>query len=130
LFEIKVEGVDELLKNLETFGRRIEKLQESVPQEMMEWQRDDMRRTFPNLKTESSGNDIAASTEIWPRSRLPSKDQHRQHQGPKVHSLVPVAPKQHRGPMARSTRPILRAELVQKLHDRMIRLTTEAMKWP
>jgi hypothetical protein len=130
VIEIKIDGVDTLLKKLETFGKQIEGLRESIPQELTDWQREDMRRTFPNLKTETSGNEIAASTEIWPRSRLPSKDQHRQHQGPKVRSLVPIAPKQHRDPMARSTRPILRAELVQKLHDRMIRLTTEAMKWP
>ncbi len=128
MFEVKIDGLDQLLKKFDTFGKQIEELQQAVPQQLVDWQRDDMHRTFPNLKVDTSGNETAASTEIWPRSRLPSKDTHRPRQGPKQHSPARVMPKQHA--LLRSTRPILRDELLQKLQDRMTALTTEAMKWP
>ncbi|SIO49818.1 hypothetical protein SAMN05443247_06555 [Bradyrhizobium erythrophlei] len=131
MFEIKVDGLDALLKKFDRFGKQVEELQHSVPQELVDWQREDMRRRYPNMTTTSSGHETEASTEIWPRSRRPSKDQHRpQHQGPKAYSIIHAAPSQHRGPVPRSTRPILRVELVRKLHDRMVKLTAEAMKWP
>jgi hypothetical protein len=142
MFEIKVDGVDALLKKLDTFGKQVEALRESMPQELLDWQREDMRRKFPNIKVDSSGNQTAASTEIWPHSRLETQEEQARRQGlgpkqrgparavPKQHRVVHAAPKLHRGPVPRSTRPILRQELEQKLHDRMIRLATEAMKWP
>jgi hypothetical protein len=70
MIEIKIDGIDALLKKLETFGKQIEELHQSVPQELLEWQRDDMCRKFPNIEVENSGNETAASTEIWPHSRL------------------------------------------------------------
>jgi hypothetical protein len=142
MFEIKIDGVDQLLKKLDGFGKQIGELQQSMPQELVDWQRDDMRRKYPNLKVDSSGNETAASTEIWPHSRLETQEERarRQHAGPKQrgpvsstpkqHRIVHPGPKQHRGPVPRSTRPILRQELERKLRDRMIRLTSEAMKWP
>ena len=130
MFEIKVDGLDALLKKFDTFGKQVEELHYTMPEELVAWQRDDMHRKYPNLTTGTSSDETKASTEIWPRSREPSKDQHRHHQGPKAHSIVRATPRQHRGPLARSSRPILREELVKKLHDRMLRLTAEAMKWP
>ena len=143
MIEAKIEGIDQLLKKFETFGKQIASLQQSVPQELVDWQREDMRRKFPTLDVDTRGNETAASTEIWPHSRLETQEEQarRRSQGgpkqyrvasaaPKQHRIVHAAPKPHRGPLPRSSRPILRQELEQKLHDRMIRLTFEAMKWP
>src|SRR5260370_5985546 len=84
MFEVKAEGLDALLKKFDTFGKQIESLQESVPQELLNWQRDDMHRKFPNIKSATVAHETTATTEIWPRSRLPSKDQHHHH-GPQQH---------------------------------------------
>ena len=142
MFEVKIDGLDQLLKKFDTFGKQIAALQQSVPQELVNWQREDMRRKFPNVETETSDNETSASTEIWPHSRLEAQEEQARRQGlgpkqrgpahyaPKQHRIVHAGPKQQRGPMPRSTRPVLRQELKQKLHDRMTRLTSEAMKWP
>ena len=50
MFEVKLDGLDQLLKNFDTFGKQIEELQQSMPQELVNWQRDDMHRKYPNLK--------------------------------------------------------------------------------
>jgi hypothetical protein len=135
MFEVKVEGFDQLLK-------QIEALPQSMPQELADWQRDDMHRKYPNTTVQTSGDETAASTEVWPHSRLEAQEQARRRQQaaptmrgparftPKQHRVVHAGPKQHRGPVPRSSRPILRDELKRKLHDRMVTLTSEAMKWP
>jgi hypothetical protein len=129
MFEVKIDGVDQLLEKLSKYGGQITELHKTMPEELVTWQRDDMRRKYPNEQVATSGNETAASTEIWPRSRLESRNV-----GPKQHHIAHAAPKQHRirgsGPAPRSTRPILREELLRKLHDRMLTLTSEAMKWP
>ena len=125
MFEIEISGVDELLKKFDTFSKQIDELHSAVPDELVAWQRDDMHRQYPNVTVETQGNETSATTEIWPRSRQPSKDQHHQRQqGPKQYRPA------KRGPVVRSNRPILRAELLQKLWDRMVALASEAMKWP
>lgn len=128
MFEVKIDGIDPLLKKIDAFSQQIKALQQAVPQELVAWQREDMRRRYPNVETATAENEIAASTEIRARSREPSKDTH--HQGPKQHLIARPGPRQHRGRLPPSTRPILREELKQKLHDRMTKLTAEAMKWP
>ena len=138
MFEAKLDGVDQLLRNLDTFGKQIEALHKAVPQELLDWQRDDMRRKFPTVDVDASETETAASTEIWPRSRI--DEGHHPSGGPKQHAIGRAAPRQHRinrappkqrgGPVPRSNRPILREELVQRLHDRMLKLASEAMKWP
>jgi hypothetical protein len=146
MFEIKIDGVDQLLKKIDTFGKQLDELQTTMPEALVAWQRDDMKRKSPNMTVETSGDETAASTEIWPHSRLEAQEeQARRHalglkQGgpatiaPKQPGPARFAPKQHRirggGPVPRSRRPILREELKQKLHDRMLTLMTKAMKWP
>jgi hypothetical protein len=137
-FEVKITGLEQFTKKLEKMSEQLKELHHAWPDELVAWQRDDMHRKFPNVRTDTSGDETATSTEIWPHSRLEAQDQRARRQGqrgpkqaaPKLHRLVHAGPKQRRGPEPRSTRPILRDELVQKLHDRMIRLATEAMKWP
>ena len=125
MFEVKVEGIDQLLEKFDTLGKKAAGLHQAMPAELVAWQRDDMHRQYPNVSVQTQGNETLATTEIWPRSRLPSKDQHHQRQqGPKQY--LPAK----RGPVARSNRPVLRAELLQQLWDRMVRLASEAMKWP
>jgi hypothetical protein len=125
MFEVKLDGVDELLKKLDKYQGQITELHKTVPEELMTWQRDDMRRKYPNIAVDDSDDLTVASTEIWPHSRV---DEHKK--GPKRHRPNRTGPGQHPGPLPRSTRPILRTELLEKLHDRMTTLTSEAMKWP
>ncbi|BBZ93094.1 hypothetical protein BRDID11004_60070 [Bradyrhizobium diazoefficiens] len=124
MFEVKIEGVEELLAKLNQYDTQITTLRRKMPEELENWQREDMRRKYPNMQTEMVANETSATTLIWPRSRQPSKDTHHRRQGPKQYRPA------KRGPVVRSNRPILRAELLRQLWDRMVRLTAEAMKWP
>jgi hypothetical protein len=125
MFELKIEGVEALLKKLEKYEGQITELHKAMPEELETWQRDDMKRKYPNTQTDTVGNETSASTSIWPRSRQPSKDtHHRRQQGPRQYRPV------KRGPVVGSNRPILRAELLTELWQRMVKLTAEAMKWP
>jgi hypothetical protein len=131
MYEVKVEGLDALLKNFDTFGKQLEELHKQVPAELVEWQRVDMRRQYPNITVDQSTTSVEATTMIWPRSRLeqqpgfarPRAAKARRFTGPKQ-----VMPK-GAGRVA-STRPILRTELFTKLIERMGRICSEAMKWP
>ena len=123
MFEIKIEGVEALSAKLEKYPKQITELQSVVPQEMEAWQRDDMHRKYPNTESATISNETTATTYVWPRSRTPSKRE-RRFQAPK--KFQPS----RRGPVSRSNRPILRAELLTQLWQRMVRLTAEAMKWP
>lgn len=139
MFEVKLDGVDQLLRKLDTFGKQIEALHKALPQTLADWQRDDMHRKFPTVDVDASETGTAVSTEIWPRSRV-DEGHHPTSGGPKQHAVGRAAPRQHRlnraapkqrgGPLPRSNRPILREELVRKLNERMLKLASEAMKWP
>jgi hypothetical protein len=123
MFEVKLDGIDQLLRKFDSFGKQIEELHKTVPEELVAWQRDDMRRKFPTVDVDASETETAASTEIFPRSRIDGA-------APRQHRINRAPPQQHRGPLPRSNRPILREELARKLHDRMLKLASEAMKWP
>jgi hypothetical protein len=123
MFEIKVEGVEALVAKLEKYQKQIADLHPAVPLELEAWQREDMKRKNPNTETATVSNETTATTYVWPRSRTPSKRK-RRYQAPK--KFQPL----RRGPVVRSNRPILRAELLEQLWQRMVRLTAEATKWP
>lgn len=131
MFEVKIDGLDQLLKKVETFGTQIAKLPQAVPDELEAWQREDMHRKYPNQTNETKDNVTTAETKIWPRSRL---DEGHKPGGPKRARPNRQGPKQHRakggGKPPPSNRPILRDELEHKLVDRMDAVVTEAMKWP
>jgi hypothetical protein len=130
MFEIKVEGVNELLKKFDAFGKQLDELHKQMPEELVEWQRTDMRRKYPNIEVSSDGDETTAETDIWPRSR--NEQAGSGFRRPKL--PVIAAPKRYRlrgaGRTPPSTRPMLRTELFSKLVDRMTKLIGKAMKWP
>lgn len=98
------DGIDNRLQ-------QIDSMRESIPLEMVAWQRDDMRRQYPNI--EEIGDSWL--TLIWPRSRLEVR---RRAQGRKRKTVFTRA--------ALGSRPILRPELFDKLHNRMRLLLANA----
>jgi hypothetical protein len=122
--QVDVEGADALIDKLDQFAKQISDAEREMPEQLMEWQRDDMRRKFPTVQTNQGGNETVAQTSIWPRSRTPERRQLRA--GPKQARPRVYAPRT----MVRSTRPILRIELYRKLVERMTALIVKAMKWP
>ena len=136
MFEVKLDGLDQLLKKFDSFGTQIAKLPQAVPAELEAWQREDMHRKYPNQETQTKDNVTTAETKIWPRSQL-DEGHHpvpKGRQGPKRARPNRQGPTQHRakgaGKPPPSNRPILRDELEHKLVDRMDVVVTEAMKWP
>ena len=131
----KVDGIEQLLEKFDKMGEQIAELHHAVPEELVTWQRDDMRRKFPNVSTDTQRQrDQRHAREIWPHSRLEPAGgtgaAAHASSGPKQYRVGRAAPKAH-GPVVRAaTRPILREELKTKLHDRMTTLAAEAMKWP
>ncbi len=130
MFEIKVEGADALLKKFDTFGKQLDELHKQMPEELVDWQRTDMRRKYPNIEVSGDKDETTAETDIWPRSR----NEQAGSGFARPNRPVVAVPKQYRlrgaGRQPPSTRPILRTELFKKLVDRMTKLVGEAMKWP
>ncbi|MCP3475141.1 hypothetical protein NLM33_32985 [Bradyrhizobium sp. CCGUVB1N3] len=129
MLEVKVEGLDELLKKFEAFDKQIEDLHKEVPQQLVEWQTEDTRRKYPNIKVDETEESVEASTEIWPRSRLELEPGFKRPR-PTVKKGPTMARIKGVGRPPPSTRPLLRTELFTKLVDRMTRAVNEAMKWP
>ena len=127
MLEVKVEGLDELLKKFETFDKQVEDLHKEVPQQLVEWQTEDMRRKYPNIKVDETEESVEASTEIWPRSRLELEPGFKRPR-PTVKKGPTMARIKGVGRPPPSTRPLLRTELFTKLVDRMHGLL-EACKW-
>ena len=136
MFELKVEGLEPLEKNFEKYHEQLLDLHKKVPEELVEWQRVDMRRKYPNTKVDETPESVQAVTMVWPRSRL---EQEPGYVKPKQLGFTTMrkpytrgGPKQYRvaGMRFASTRPILREELYRKLVDRMTKLATEGLKWP
>jgi hypothetical protein len=128
MFDVKREGFPQLEAKIAEYHTQIRNLHDQVPQQMLAWQREDMRRSNPNLSIESTPASTAATTLIWPRSRL-SDQAGNKRRGPRRHQPKQYLPA-NAGPGMQSRRPILRAELLEKLFDRMRALAAKAMKWP
>jgi hypothetical protein len=132
MYEIKVDGLDKLVTKMEAYKNQITDLHKQVPAELVEWQRVDMRRHYPNIEVDEGPEATAATTRVWPRSRLETQLGHTRvtqpivQKGPKQYRQVLRAP---RGAAAR-WRPILRMELFRKLIERMEKIGSEALKWP
>jgi hypothetical protein len=122
--EIEIEGIDKfasridaMIQNIDNFGKT------DMPAELTNWQAEDMKRHFPETETP---DDKTATTEIFPRSRVPS--QHKRPSG--TARLVPLArPKGASGVRPISTRPILRSELYTSLVKRMSDLLEKSLSW-
>lgn len=125
MFEIRIEGIEPLLAKLNKYEQQVADLHKEVPAELEAWQREDMKRKYPNTQAESAGNQTSATTMIWPTSRTAdASKRQRRYQRPKQHRPA-VA-----GPQVKSNRPILRAELLEELWERMRKLLSGAMQWP
>jgi hypothetical protein len=128
VIEAKLECQDEFAKSIDAMAEKVKALHKQVPQELVEWQTDDMRRRYPNIQVDETNESVEATTEIWPRSRL---EQEPGFQRPK-RPYVAKGPTQYRlrgaGRPPPSTRPILRQPLFAKLVDRMTKLL-EGLTW-
>jgi hypothetical protein len=121
--EVEIEGMakltarfDSMVEKLNNFGKH------AMPDELTNWQSEDMKRHFPNTETP---DDKTAATEIFPRSRIPS-----QHKRPSAAArLVPLARPKGGSKPPPSTRPILREELWNKLCERMDALLGNKLTW-
>lgn len=119
-----MQGLDPLIAKFDRLAEQITEAKQELPKQLVEWQRVDMRRQYPNIAASESGDDTIASTEIWPRSRMQQARPHKAapaQAGPRVYLG---------GGRVHSARPILRQELYQKLVERMTELVRKAMKWP
>ena len=130
MFEIKVEGVGELLKKFETFDKQILDLHKQMPPQLVEWQTEDMRRRYPNIQVDETPESVEATPNVWPRSRLEQEPGFKRPARPVVKKGPTMARLKGAGRPPPSTRPILRTALFTKLVDRMTKLLSEAMKWP
>jgi hypothetical protein len=131
MYELKVDGLENLVKKFDAYNNQLDELHKQVPAELVEWQRVDMRRHYPNITVDDMPPVTSATTRVWPRSRMDQQLGHKRptrpvvEKGPKQYGQVLRAP---RGTAAR-WRPILRTELFRKLTERMERLGSEAIKW-
>jgi t-SNARE complex subunit (syntaxin) len=123
MIEIKVSGVNELMAKIDTFTTQIKELHTSIPQEMKNWQTGDMHRKFASQKTHSFKNRLTVTTKVHPHSVYETKKAAEARRKRKRRKTAPAV-------RPRSTRPILRPVLLEELHDRMVKLVSEAMKWP
>ena len=133
MFEVKVEGVDALLKKFDTFGKQIDELHTGDAAGAGE--RGSAMTCTANIRTSRS---IAASRRDRSQHAKSGRARALPIQG--RDAATTRRPKQHR--VARAGRSSIAArcrdprarscahELLQKLHDRMLKLTAEAMKWP
>jgi len=129
MFDIKLEGIDALVGKFDQLTKQIEDAKAELPREVVAWQRDDMRRKYPQQLTGSAlggGIETFVVTYIWPRSR--TYDATKRRKRPKSKGPRQFAPSGVRE--GRSTRPILRAELYAKLMARLVALGRKAMTWP
>jgi hypothetical protein len=132
MFEIETRGADTLAKKLDQWSEQIKGLQTKMPEQLHEWQTEDMRRHYPNMDVTVKDNVVEASTSIWPRSRLSEEDEKRR----RANMVHTTGPKRFRpvggGPRAAtaSTRPILRDALFDELDQRMVAMLDEAGKCP
>ena len=138
-FRIELEGFDETAKLIDDQVNDLQNLvaqedQDTIPFEMIEWQTEDMKRKFPNL---GQTDPQTYYTEIWPRSRTYVHIYEKK--GPKQKAIrirgikttpilvrKPITTLTKQGP---SVRPILRDELLTKLHDRMVALLNRVLPW-
>ncbi len=125
MFEVEVEGVEPLVKKFDRYTKQFEDGKDEMPREFVEWERTDMHRRYPTMQTGQSGEGVetVAATTIYPRSRTFVR---------KRVSMLGKRPGQRIAPhfVHQSHRPILRAELYQKLVHRMHELLGKMTRWP
>ena len=109
-----------MTETLRTFGYT------DMPQELTNWQTEDMHRKYPETRTEQlrTKDEVSALTDIFPRSRT--------YEETHPHRVHPVKKPTRPLPVLRHTtmqHPILRPMLFDKLYSRMVALLDEKIKW-
>ncbi|MBO4221959.1 hypothetical protein [Bradyrhizobium neotropicale] len=128
MFSVQVDGLDKLLAKFKVFERNLVQLRSDVPDQLMEWQREDMKRRYPNMTVNQRVDETEAATAIWPTSRRAAEPGHKRYAPRQLRPKRFGIPQ--RGPQAKSNRPILRAELQARCFERMRTVVTEGTKWP
>ena len=113
MLTISLDGMDAVDRRLQMMIDRCAHAGDLMATELEAWQVEDMRRRYPNIQRPDQNT---AVTFVWPRSRVVQRpEKHRR-------AAVIARARRVRGGgrrLAYSTRPILRAELFDKLSDRM-----------
>jgi hypothetical protein len=107
-----------ILDHLDRIERDTEELRAALPEELAQWQEDDLNRKWVTTKTidveRPTANFTRAATTVNPTSRYRIKKRRRLlrrlKKGGQAHLIV------------KSNRPILRRELLDKFHARFIQL--------
>ena len=128
MLEVKLDGLQGFQKKLEATAKQVEELHKKVPQQLVEWQTEDMRRRYPNIQVDETPESVEATTNVWPRSRLEQQPGFKRPACPVVKKGPTMARLKGAGRPPPSTRPILRTALFTKLVNRMNALL-EAITW-
>jgi len=128
MLEVKLDGLEGFQKKPEATAKQVEELHKKVPQQLVEWQTEDMRRRYPNIQVDETPESVEATTNVWPRSRLEQEPGFKRPARPVVKKGPTMARLKGAGRPPPSTRPILRTALFTKLVDRMNALL-EAITW-
>ena len=128
MLEVKLDGLEGFQKKLEATAKQVEELHKKVPQQLVEWQTEDMRRRYPNIQVDETPESVEATTNVWPRSRLEQVPGFKRPARPVVKKGPTMARLKGAGRPPPSTRPILRTALFTKLVNRMNALL-EAITW-
>jgi len=114
--------VEAMVERVGTFGH------EEMPQGLTDWQVQDMHRRYPETEaTKVTDEEYNASTMVYPRSR--TYEQTHPHRAHPVAKRKPVLSSMPKLITSGLRHPILRPELFDKLHSRMLALLNEKIKW-
>lgn len=108
---VRVDG-DSIKATLDMMIENIQKCKKSIPSEFLEWQAEDMNRKSPEVDV----SDNETSTDIYRRSFRRRR-------------MILSAKPRRRTAIVVSSRPILRPELLESFHKRMINLMIETIQW-
>jgi AcrR family transcriptional regulator len=129
MLTFRIDGADAISERLESMIEKIRELKRNdLGDELAEWQREDMHRASPVVKRVRGG----VRTIVRPHSRheVEASKHHQKRMIRRVSSGTARAAKAWMTWQARwSTRPILRTELSEALHDRMMALLAEKLRW-
>ena len=114
MFDLKLTGVDALLKKLDAVTAQVHSLQYTIPREFEDWRTQDMNSRYPTPQIIRRGRRLRVTKRIWNRGRGKAP----KHPRPK-----------HRRGRGYSRRPVLRSELYEQLKERMINLVEETVQW-